>query len=52
MEAADFSQMSTDMHQILVRQIPEDTIAIKKSKERHFLKKKSFFLSHLRVNSK
>jgi hypothetical protein len=30
MEAADFSQMSIDMPQILGRQIPDDTTAIKK----------------------
>jgi hypothetical protein len=51
MEAADFSKMSTDMHQNLGRQIPDDTTAIKKSEERHFLKN-SFFLPHLRVKSK
>jgi hypothetical protein len=43
MEAADFSQMSIDMHQILGHQIPDDTTVIKKSKERHFLT--VFFLS-------
>jgi len=40
MKAADFSQMSiyTRMYQILGRQIRDDTTAIKKSKERNFLK--------------
>jgi hypothetical protein len=38
MEAADFSQMSIDMHQILGRQIPDDTTATKMSTERHSLK--------------
>jgi hypothetical protein len=35
MEAADFSQMSIDMHQILGRQIP-DTTAIKREQRTTF----------------